>query len=186
MAGKWRATRRRGSLLLMKLVATLIVLGGLAVAATWVPLRGQTLWQRAEQRGLPSTAARAMGNAARTVGTAATGVYRWANGSGPSKSAVPVRRAGEPRTAPAAALRAAPQAAAQAPAAARPAARKIALAPVGATEASPQEAAPTTAAAPAAGPGRDGIVRASAPEKLSNGDRAALDQLVSRARAGGK
>ena len=190
----------------MKLVATLIVLGGLATAAAWVPLDGKTLWQRAEQRGLPETTARAMGTAARTVGSAATGVYRWANGAGSSKTPA-VRKAGESKAAPATAHApssvpsGAARAAAQPPAAARPAAaRKVALAPVvplapvatlksdAAPAAVPHAkvSPPEAVAAPAAEAGRDGIVRAAPPEKLSTGDRAALDQLVSRARTGGQ
>ena len=170
----------------MKLVALVIVLGGLAVAAAWVPLQGRTLWQRAEQRGLPAAAADAVGFAARTAGTAVAGVYRWARSSAPSTHSTPstpwrtaARRAGEPKAAPAPQVPAQPGAGSRAPVA-----RKLAVAP--APAALPTAAPAQAAAAPVAEAGRDGIVPAAAPERLTGSDRAALDQLVSRARSGGR
>jgi hypothetical protein len=184
----------------MRLVAAIVITGGLAATAAWVPIEGRTLWQRAEAHGLPGTAARAVGTAARTVGTAAAGTWRWANSTSAARS---VRRPGEAEHSPVgkagwhakagqgtghaesahgAASRAAPGSPAS----------SIALPAAGASPASPALAplvpghvasAPRTlAAAPAAPPKHhDGIVPAAAPEELSDGDRAALDRLVGSA-----
>lgn len=175
----------------MKLVAAIILLGGCAAAALWVPLPlsggGRTLYQRAEERGVPAATARAVGTAAKTVGTAAGSALRWATTSKsppPAQPAEkkPVARKAEKKTATARPehqdLQPAPAAAARPPAAApvvpKPVAsekaRTLALAPV-----------PLPAQAPLA-TGQDKIVRTAAPERLSSGDRAALDQLVAKSR----
>jgi hypothetical protein len=176
----------------MKLVAAIILVGGCAAAALWVPYEGRTLYQRAEEKGVPAATAHAVGTAAKTVGTAASSALRWATASKPPAPAQPAEKKPAARKAekkpaaaparpeqrdvqPAPAVAHAPVAApVVAPVVPRPVAsekaRTLALAPV-----------PLPAQAPAA-TGQDKIVRTAAPERISSGDRAALDQLVAKAR----
>ena len=189
----------------MKLVAAIILIGGCAAAALWVPLPlswplsggGRTLYQRAQEKGVPAATAKAVGSAAKSVGTAAGSALRWATSRAGGKSPAPVQpietkpvaRKADKKPAPAPkpertgsaaqegaqpAPAAVAHAASAAPVVPRPVAsekaRTLALAP-----------APLAAQAPAA-TGQDKIVRTAAPERLSSGDRAALDQLVAKAR----
>jgi hypothetical protein len=171
----------------MKLVLAIILLGGCAAAALWVPYQGRTLYQRAEERGVPAATAHAVGSAAKSVGIAAGSALRWATTSkappaaaaAEKKSVAAVARKAEkkPVPAPAAAERKDVQPAPVAhamPVVPKPVAsekaRTLVLAP-----------APLVAQAPAA-TGQDRIVRSAAPERISSGDRAALDQLVAKAR----
>lgn len=179
----------------MKLVAAIILIGGCAAAALWVPLPlslpggGRTLYQRAEEKGVPAATAQAVGSAARSVGTVAGSALRWATSKTqpvqPLETKAAARKA-EEKPAPAVRtghpersdVQPAPPAVAHAPStvpvAPKPVAsekaRTLALAPL-----------PLTAQAPAA-TGQDRIVRTAAPERISSGDRAALDQLVAKAR----
>ena len=173
----------------MKLVAALILIGGCAAAALWVPLPlsggGRTLYQRAEEKGVPAATAHAVGSAAKMVGTAAGSALRWATSAKAPPPAQlegkkPVARKAEKVPSPARPDHkpGQPAAVAHAPAAppvvpkpvASEKARTLALAPV-----------PLPAQAPAA-TGQDKIVRTAAPERISSGDRAALDQLVAKSR----
>jgi hypothetical protein len=163
----------------MRLVAAIVILGGLAAAAFWLPFGGRTGWQRAQQQGLPGAAARAVGSAARSVGAAAGAAWRWANDPGtkaarsePGK----VHSAARPepvhaRTAP---PRSSEEAAPKTSAAHAPA-RQVALAKE--LRQSPAASPPPADAASR----RDHIVHAPPPEALDPSDRAALDRLVSRA-----
>lgn len=188
----------------MKLVAALILIGGCAAAALWVPLPlsggGRTLYQRAEEKGVPAAAAHAVGSAAKTVGTAAGSALRWATSSKAPPPAQPegkkpVARKAEKKPAAAPArpvqlervehkdVQPAPAVVARAPAAQAPAASPVVPKPVASEKARTLAFAPVPlpAQAPAA-TGQDKIVRTAAPERISSGDRAALDQLVAKAR----
>jgi hypothetical protein len=178
----------------MKLVAAIILLGGLTAAALWVPYQGRTLWQRAEEKGVPSATAHVVGSAARSVGTAAASALRWATSSkAPPAAPLPEKKAArkaeksEAKKAAPAPLRAEPKDVQPAPAVARaapaPAPAPVVPKPVASERARTLALAPAPlAAVPPAATGGDKIVRTTAPERISSGDRAALDQLVAKAR----
>ena len=167
----------------MKLVAVIILVGGCAAAALWVPLDGRTLWQRAEDKGVPSAAAHAVGTAARTVGTAAGSALRWATSS-KAKPTAPVAPTEKTVKASPRKWERAEKKFVQVPAVqqgdAEPA--PVVPRPVASEKARTVALAQPLPAQPPAATGKDRIVRTAAPESISSGDRAALDQLVAKAR----
>ena len=58
-SGNWPPPRAHGSVRRMGKALLLVFLGAI-VAAFLVPFQGKTLWQRAEQRGVPAAASQAM------------------------------------------------------------------------------------------------------------------------------
>ena len=72
-SGNWPPPRAHGSVRRMGKALLLVFLGAI-VAAFLVPFQGKTLWQRAEQRGVPAAASQAM-----------RGALRWFGGTRPNR-----------------------------------------------------------------------------------------------------
>jgi len=154
----------------MKLILALALTAALFAGLFVVPIDGRTLWQRAQSRGLPQSAAR-------SVSAGAHAALRWAE----EKRDHAGDAAASPRKTPhkEVARAASPAAHAQFGEARY---RNGPPAP-GAAERDSEadDAAPATLdthAAPAPAPGHDHIVAAPAQEKLGKSERQGLDQLI--------
>ena len=90
-SGNWPPTCVRGSVRGMG-KAILLVFVGAVVAAFLVPFQGKTLWQRAERRGAPAAASKAIRSALGWFGGARP--HRWSPAAAPAAAAG--RRAPEP------------------------------------------------------------------------------------------
>jgi len=157
----------------MKLLFATAIAGALAAGLFLVPIGGRTLWQRAESRGLPRSAARAMSSGAHAA-------VRWVETKEPQAGA-PDGMPGHKSAHREVARAAQPNAHTQLPDAR---ARSLPAAPSAAErDSSPTADAPDHAlrAPPKAVPAHDHIVAAPPEEELSAGDRQGLDKLIAGA-----
>ena len=146
----------------MKLLLATAISGALLVGLFLLPIGGRTLWQRAESRGYPQSAARAMSSGAHAA-------VRWAESKEPRPNPpenMPGHRAPPRRDVVARVTPPAPVPAAH---------PQIAATPTKLLPAAPSAAPVAPAAA------HDHIIAAPPAESLSSKDRQGLDQLIAGA-----
>ncbi len=173
----------------MKLLLAVALAGALLAGLFWIPISGRTLWQRAQARGLPQSAARAMS-------TGAHDAVRWAQSKASHEKAnppdgmpghkpirrdtAPDARAGDSRANDAVKTqlsRAHYTNGPAAPAASPPSA------PIDSSARQDMPRGRELARAPQAAPAaHDHIVKAPPAEQLSSSDKQGLDALISRSR----
>jgi hypothetical protein len=172
----------------MKLLLAAALAGLLFAGLFLVPLQGRTLWQRAQARGLPQSAAHAMSSGARAA-------WRWAEakragseeGAQHKSPRKEVARVGAASEHPQPVEHAQPGERSQLGEAryrngeAAPTADKR---DPSHAESTPSSAARTPPQSPSAA--HDHIVAAPAREELSRGDRQGLDQLIAGASSGSR
>jgi len=157
----------------MKLLLATAIAAALAAGLFLVPIAGHTLWQRAESRGLPRSAARAMSSGAHAA-------VRWVETKEPQPGA-PDNMPGHKTAHHEVARAAQPNAHTQLPDAR---VRSVPAAPSAAErDSTPAASAPEHALRipPKAAPAHDHIVAAPPEEELSAGDRQGLDKLIAGA-----